>query len=104
LSLLVCYPQGVVVGHAGSAAQVTYLIVESHNSSATRSSSKSGALHRVGCPRASGKATRRQQVSAFPLGTPYGGNRCGIVMEPSFALYRESPPLIRSKWSRRRMA
>ena len=97
-----CYTQGVVVGHASSAAQITYLIVESHNSSATCPGSKSSALHRVGCPRTSGKATHRQQVSAFPLGTLYGGGRRSVLPKTSFAPDGERPSLLRCETRYRR--
>ena len=97
-----CYTQGVVVGHASSAAQITYLIVESHDSSATCPGSKSSALHHVGCPRASGKATRRQQVSAFPLGTLYGGGRRSVLPKSSFAPDGECPSLLRCETRYRR--
>jgi hypothetical protein len=74
-----------MVGHASSAAQITYLIVESHNISATCPCSKSSALHHVGRPWAIGKATHCQQVGTFSLGALYSSGRRGVLPKSPFA-------------------
>ena len=97
LSLLVCDAQGVVAGHASDTARVPYLIVKSHDGSAPCPCSESSALHHVSRPWACSETTHREQVSTFPLGALYGGNRRSIIAKSSFAPNREIASLSRRK-------